>query len=109
MFELTTGAEVLGLCQSATLHNDTPLWVNTIEMSAGSAWHHSNWFFVPESMYAGADGTWDCNSRNFDQVQAAARKYIAADKSVIVVVGDASKVAKALEKFGAVTVMKVEP
>ena len=44
-----------------------------------------------------------------DQVQAAARKYMAADQSVIVVVGDASKIAKALEKFGAVTVTKVEP
>jgi zinc protease len=44
-----------------------------------------------------------------DQVQAAARKYMAADKSVIVVVGDASKIAKTLEKFGSVTVTKVEP
>ena len=44
-----------------------------------------------------------------DQVQAAARKYMAADKSVIVVVGDASKIAQALEKFGKVTVTKVEP
>jgi zinc protease len=44
-----------------------------------------------------------------DQIQTAARKYMAADKSVIVVVGDASKIRPALEKFGSVTVAKVEP
>jgi predicted Zn-dependent peptidase len=44
-----------------------------------------------------------------DQVQAAARKYMAAEKSVIVVVGDASKIAKPLEKFGKVTITKEEP
>ena len=44
-----------------------------------------------------------------DQVQAAAGKYMAAENSVIVVVGDASKIQKTLEKFGKVTVVKVEP
>jgi predicted Zn-dependent peptidase len=44
-----------------------------------------------------------------DQVLSAAKKYMAPDSSVIVVVGDASKIGKALEKFGPVTVTKVEP
>jgi predicted Zn-dependent peptidase len=44
-----------------------------------------------------------------DQVQAAAKKYMAPEQSVIVVVGDASKIKSALEKFGTVTVTKVEP
>jgi predicted Zn-dependent peptidase len=44
-----------------------------------------------------------------DQVQAAAKKYMAPDKAVIVVVGDSSKIGKVLEKFGSVTVTKVEP
>jgi zinc protease len=44
-----------------------------------------------------------------DQIQAAAKKYMSPDKAAIVVVGDASKIAKALEKFGTVTVTKVEP
>jgi zinc protease len=44
-----------------------------------------------------------------DQIQAAAKKYMAPDQSVIVVVGDASKIGKALEKFGTVTVTKVAP
>jgi zinc protease len=44
-----------------------------------------------------------------DQIQAMAQKYMAPDKSVIVVVGDASKIGKALEKFGDVKIAKVEP
>jgi zinc protease len=44
-----------------------------------------------------------------DQVQAMAKKYMAPDKSVIVVVGDASKIRGAVEKFGSVTVTKVAP
>jgi zinc protease len=41
-----------------------------------------------------------------DKIQAAAQKYLAPDKSVIVVVGDASKIEKSLEKFGTVQVEK---
>lgn len=43
-----------------------------------------------------------------DQIQAAASKYFAPDSAAIVVVGDASKIQKALEKFGTVTVSKPE-
>ena len=43
-----------------------------------------------------------------DQIQTAARKYLAADKSAIVVVGDASKIEKPLEKFGAMQVEKAK-
>jgi zinc protease len=41
-----------------------------------------------------------------DQIQAAARKYLSPDKATIVVVGDASKIEKPLEKFGSVQVEK---
>jgi zinc protease len=44
-----------------------------------------------------------------DQIQDAAKKYMSPDKSVIVVVGDASKIGKVLEKFGTVTVTKIQP
>ncbi|MDQ6701530.1 MAG: hypothetical protein M3Z36_15225, partial [Acidobacteriota bacterium] len=44
-----------------------------------------------------------------DQIEAAARKYMLPDKSAIVVVGDASKIQKALEKFGPVKVTKANP
>jgi predicted Zn-dependent peptidase len=41
-----------------------------------------------------------------DQIQAAARKYIAPGDAAIVVVGDAAKIQKPLEKYGKVTVTK---
>ncbi|MCU1258641.1 MAG: insulinase family protein [Bryobacterales bacterium] len=43
-----------------------------------------------------------------DQIEAAAKKYISPEGSAIVVVGDAAKIQKALEKFGTVTVSKPE-
>jgi predicted Zn-dependent peptidase len=43
-----------------------------------------------------------------DQIQAAAKKYFAPDKATIVVVGDASKIEKPLEKFGSVQVEKAK-
>jgi len=43
-----------------------------------------------------------------DQIQAAAQKYLAPDKATIVVVGDASKIEKPLEKFGSVQVEKAK-
>lgn len=41
-----------------------------------------------------------------DQIQSVARRYLSPDNSVIVVVGDASKLSKPLAKFGPVTVEK---
>ena len=43
-----------------------------------------------------------------DQIQAAAKKYMAPDNDTIVVVGDASKIEKSLEKFGKVEVEKAK-
>ncbi|HXA06111.1 MAG TPA: pitrilysin family protein [Bryobacteraceae bacterium] len=43
-----------------------------------------------------------------DQIQAAAKKYFAPDQATIVVVGDASKIGKPLEKFGTVQVEKAK-
>jgi zinc protease len=43
-----------------------------------------------------------------DQIQAVAKKYIGGGDNVIVVVGDASKIADAVKKFGEVTVVKAE-
>jgi zinc protease len=41
-----------------------------------------------------------------DQIRNAAAKYIASEDSAIVIVGDASKIGKALEKLGTVRVVK---
>jgi zinc protease len=44
-----------------------------------------------------------------DQIQNAAKKYFAPGAATIVVVGDAQKLAKPLEKFGSVIVEKAKP
>lgn len=59
-------------CQSWTLGNDEPLYVNKVRQVNDGAWHHSNWFFVPENVF-GEDGTWRCSDRGFGEVEAAAR------------------------------------
>jgi len=65
-----SGEEVSNVCQSWTLNNAEPLYVSKIRQRNGGAWHHSNWFFVPENTYDGPDGTWDCDDRGFHDVSA---------------------------------------
>jgi hypothetical protein len=67
---IDSGEEISGVCQSWTLDNDEPLYVSKIRQRNDGAWHHSNWFFVPESKYPGPDGTWDCDERGFHEVDA---------------------------------------
>ncbi len=57
-------------CQSWTMDNDEPLYVNKVRQVNDGGWHHSNWFFVPEEHF-GEDGTWKCRDRDFGEVQAA--------------------------------------
>ncbi|MEO7329939.1 MAG: hypothetical protein ABI193_15285, partial [Minicystis sp.] len=42
-FSVKAGEEILGLCQSWTLDNDTELWVSTVQLEQDEASHHSNW------------------------------------------------------------------
>jgi len=60
------GQEIIGLCQSWTLNNPTELWVSNVTMDNGGAYHHSNWFFVPDNLYSVPDGAWNCADENFD-------------------------------------------
>jgi zinc protease len=48
------------------------------------------------------------NSVEPDQIESAAKKYMATGNDTIVVVGDASAIEKPLEKFGTVRVVKPE-
>jgi hypothetical protein len=64
------GLETDAICQSWTLDNDDAIYVNKIAMTNGGGLHHSNWFFVPEDLFAGPDGTWNCEDRNYDQAAA---------------------------------------
>jgi zinc protease len=48
------------------------------------------------------------NSVEPDQIEAAAKKYMATGDDTIVVVGDAAAIQKPLEKFGTVRVVKTQ-
>lgn len=58
------------LCQAWTLHNEETLYVSTVEMTATPGFHHSNWYFAPESKF-GEDGTFNCEERGFNELTAA--------------------------------------
>ena len=64
------GEERNFVCQSWTLHNDAPIFVNTVSFVGGPGWHHSNWLYAPEKDFAGPDGTWNCVDRGFELVEA---------------------------------------
>ncbi|MCA9580332.1 MAG: hypothetical protein KC416_00980 [Myxococcales bacterium] len=65
------GEEFKFVCQSWTLNNEEPIFVNSVTQTNGGAWHHSNWYFVPERKFDGPDGTWDCVDRGFDNLVAS--------------------------------------
>jgi hypothetical protein len=77
-FTIQASQEITTDCVQITLHNDTTLFVNQVELTTGPGFHHSNWFFVPASddttgvigPFDGPDGTFTCNDRGFDQVVA---------------------------------------
>ena len=62
--------ETIG-CYSWKLDNEEALYINAVEFANLGSYHHSNWFVVPDSVYEGPDGSWDCESRGFDQFAAA--------------------------------------
>jgi len=65
------GTEDEDLCQSWTLNNPTELWVNSITEYNDGAYHHANWFFVPDDDFDLPDGTWRCSEQGFDELVAA--------------------------------------
>ncbi len=70
-FELSSGEEIPTECVQITLHNEEDLYINSVELTTGPGFHHSNWFFVPERTFAGDDGTYECDDRNFNEPVAA--------------------------------------
>lgn len=79
---LEVAEETTNVCQSWVLDNDEPIYVRKIRQSNEGGWHHSNWFFVPETAYppdadkegpgATLGGTWKCTDRGFREYLAAA-------------------------------------
>lgn len=68
---LGPGEELASDCISWTLNNEKPLYVNQVTLANGGAYHHSNWFVVPEHSYPGPDGRWRCGDRQFSEDLAA--------------------------------------
>jgi hypothetical protein len=69
--EIGAGVEDEDTCQSWTLDNPTELWVNRISQVNGGAYHHANWFFVPDDEFDLPDGTWSCSEQDFSELNAA--------------------------------------
>ncbi|MCW5806305.1 MAG: hypothetical protein KIT31_28325 [Deltaproteobacteria bacterium] len=69
--EIAAGVEDEDTCQSWTLNNPTELWVNGITQRNDGAYHHANWFFVPDNLFNFPDGTWSCSQAEFSELTAA--------------------------------------
>lgn len=66
-YTLAPGQEITAQCVSAKLDNDAPIYISAVELTTGAGFHHSNWFWVPDSYLDGPDGTWSCASRGYDE------------------------------------------
>ncbi len=63
--------EEVSPCMAWTLHNEKALYVQAVTLFNKGAFHHSNWFVVPEEMYDGPDGFFNCKDRKFEEVASA--------------------------------------
>ena len=70
-FTVAPNAEITNDCVQITLGNEQYANVNVVELTTGPGFHHSNWFFVPDFVFPGEDGTYNCRDRGFDQAIAA--------------------------------------
>src|SRR5688500_15060128 len=69
--EVGAGVEDEDTCQSWTLDNEEDLWVTRIKQINGGAYHHANWFFVPDDQFDLPDGPWSCSEHDFSELTAA--------------------------------------
>jgi hypothetical protein len=61
-FDVQPAQELTDLCIAATLDNDEPMYINSVEMNGGVGIHHSNWFWVPDNLaFNFPDGAWNCS------------------------------------------------
>lgn len=70
-FTLEPGFERDGLCQSWTLGNTEDVWLSEVHFKTDGGYHHSNWLFVPDELFPGPDGAWDCDERGYTELEAA--------------------------------------
>jgi len=100
-YSLEAAEEVASKCVQWTLGNEEPIYVNAVTLSNRGAYHHSNWFVVPEDKYPGPDGYFRCSSRGFDEVASAVAG------TVIFAQSTQSQIEE--QKFAAGAVIKVPP
>ncbi len=70
-FDLAPSQEVVGSCVQISLHNSEALYVQSVELTTGPGFHHSNWLFVPDTAFPGSDGTFSCDERGYNEGIAA--------------------------------------
>jgi hypothetical protein len=58
-------------CVQWTFKNEQPLYIDTVTLANDGGFHHSNWLVVPEDVFVGEDGYFDCNARGFNELQGA--------------------------------------
>jgi len=58
-------------CVQWTLGNEQAIYVNAVTLVNDGGFHHSNWFAVPEEVFAGDDGYFDCADREYVELTAA--------------------------------------
>ena len=68
---VAAGREDEDTCQSWTLNNPTELWVSGVTQHNDGAYHHANWFFVPDDQFVLPDGAWSCRQERFTEFGAA--------------------------------------
>src|SRR4051812_43023566 len=69
-YSLAPGQEVTEQCVSVTLHNERTMYINSVEFTSTTGFHHSNWFYVGQNVYGGEDGTWPCAERQYSEAVA---------------------------------------
>ncbi|MCA9655512.1 MAG: hypothetical protein KC501_36690 [Myxococcales bacterium] len=58
-------------CIQWTLGNEEPIYISAVTLTNQGGFHHSNWFVVPDTLYQGEDGFFDCQERGFSELDAA--------------------------------------
>jgi hypothetical protein len=70
-YTVNGGEEIESDCVQISLHNEAAVYVSAVELTTGPGFHHSNWTYVPEHVYAGPDGTFDCKGRGYSEAVSA--------------------------------------
>jgi hypothetical protein len=70
-YTVKSNDEIESRCVQISLHNKEPVYVNSVELTTGTGFHHSNWTYVPDHIFAGPDGDFDCDDRGYSEAIAA--------------------------------------